>query len=218
MSAEQASLNRSFATLRRLAVKRAPAERCELCGLDLAPEHEHLLAPSTRQMSCACYACAMLFPNEAGGKYRRVSKRIRFLPGFELSDGLWDSLLIPINLAFFSTNSEHSTATALYPSPAGAVESQLPLTAWDEIVADNPVLETLETDVEALLVNRLARARGGEGEAEHYLVPIDQCFKLVGLIRTHWRGLSGGTEVWDEIDGFFRHLRQCAEPAKAALR
>ena len=35
--------------------------------------------------------------------------------------------------------------------------------------------------------------------AQYYIVPIDECYRLVGLIRMHWRGLSGGTEVWKEI-------------------
>ena len=43
---------------------------------------------------------------------------------------------------------------ALYPSPAGATESELELTAWDALCAANPVLERLEPDAEALIVNR----------------------------------------------------------------
>ena len=39
------------------------------------------------------------------------------------------------------------------------------------------------------------------------MVPIDECYKLVGLIRLHWHGLSGGTEVWREVAQFFAELR-----------
>ena len=60
-----------------------------------------------------------------------------------------------------------------------------------------------------LLVNRVGHARGSS-PAEYYLVPIDECYKLVGLIRTHWRGLSGGTEVWREIGAFFAALKKRA--------
>jgi hypothetical protein len=42
---------------------------------------------------------------------------------------------------------------------------------------------------------------------EHWLVPIDDCYQLTGLIRTHWKGLSGGDEVQQHIDGFFDQLR-----------
>jgi hypothetical protein len=58
----------------------------------------------------------------------------------------------------------------------------------------------MENDVEALLVNRL-RAPGAA-----YVVPIDRCFHLVGLIRTRWRGLSGGTEAWKAVGQFFEEL------------
>ena len=75
---------------------------------------------------------------------------------------------------------------ALYPSPAGATESLVTPEAWEALVAENPVLRDFEPDVEALLVNRVGEAR------ECYRVGIDECYKLVGLIRTHWRGLSGG--------------------------
>jgi hypothetical protein len=53
-----------------------------------------------------------------------------------------------------------------------------------------------------LLVNRARGAR------DHFIVPIDTCFGLAGLIRTRWRGLSGGTEVWLEIGRFFESLRK----------
>jgi hypothetical protein len=39
-------------------------------------------------------------------------------------------------------------------------------------------------------------------------VPIDDCFALVTLVRREWRGLSGGTRVWPEIDRFFAALTE----------
>jgi len=164
-------------------------------------------------MHCACDACAMLFSGRAGTKYRRVPRDIRLLSNFRITDAEWDSLLIPINLAFFFQNSLDSRVSALYPSPAGATESLLPLEAWTGIVQSNPILNKMEPDVEALLVNRVGLARGVSA-AEYYIVPIDACYKLVGLIRIHWRGLSGGTEVWKEIGDFFTQLRARAEVVK----
>jgi hypothetical protein len=68
------------------------------------------------------------------------------------------------------------------------------------------VLATLVPDVEALLVDRVRGAR------RQWIVPIDDCFALVGLIRTRWRGLTGGTEVWLELDRFFDDLDRRARP------
>ena len=64
----------------------------------------------------------------------------------------------------------------------------------------------MEADVEALLVNRLGLSRG-HSAPEYYLLPIDECYKLVGLIRMHWKGLSGGAEVWQELGQFFSSLK-----------
>jgi hypothetical protein len=110
-------------------------------------------------------------------------------------------------MAFFFHSTPAEKIVAIYPSPAGATESLLPLDTWNEIARDNPGLSSMEEDVEALLVNR---AGGGRGlsSADYYIVPIDECYKLVGLIRTHWRGFSGGTQVWEEIARFFAALHQ----------
>jgi hypothetical protein len=59
----------------------------------------------------------------------------------------------------------------------------------------------MEPNVGAFLVNRVGAS------PEYFLVPIDECFRLVGLIRMHWKGLSGGAEVWKQIDQFFTGLR-----------
>lgn len=207
--------NSSFATLRQFVRERAQVEVCDLCGAEVAADHQHLIEPERRQLVCACDPCAILFPGQAGAKYRRVPRRIRALANFRLTDAQWESLLIPINMAFFFDSFPAGRVLAIYPSPAGATESLLALDAWDEIVRDNPVLRVMEPDVEALLVNRMGRAHGSP-DAEYYLVPIDECYKLVGLIRTHWAGLSGGKKVWEEIGRFFAGLRARSTPASEA--
>ena len=201
----------AFESLRQFARKPPrQVEQCEMCSAELRPEHAHLIELAHRRLHCACDACAMLFSGQAGTKYKRVPRDMRFLANFKMTNAEWAGLLIPINLAFFFQNSMDSRVTAFYPSPAGATESLLPLEAWDNIVQGNPALSQLESDVEALLVNRIAQARGS-APAEYYIVPIDACYKLVGIIRIHWRGLSGGTEVWQEIGKFFADLRAKAQ-------
>jgi len=193
--------DRPFALLRRFVKKKPAAERCELCGLALAPQHDHLLEPATRRLVCSCQACSILFDGRgADSRYRRIPRRIEILGDFKLSDIQWESLHLPISLAFFHYSTPAKRVIAMYPSPAGATESLLALESWQDLVADNPVLTELEPDVEALLVNRIGQTR------QYFRVPIDECFRLVGLIRAHWRGLSGGTEVWAEIALFFQSL------------
>lgn len=204
-----------FSTLRQFIRQRAPVEICELCSAQLPPEHRHLIEPAGRKMVCACDACAILFSDRADMKYRRVPRRIRSLPDFRLTDAQWESLMIPIQLAFFFNSTPDGRVLALYPSPAGPTESLLGLEAWGEIVKENPALKEMEPDVEALLVNRVSGGRG-RPEPEYYLVPVDECYRLVGLIRAHWRGLSGGAEVWEEIRRFFADLKRRSGPDREA--
>ncbi len=202
-------LAQAFEALRRFGRRQERAEFCELCKVSLPPQHSHLIELTQRRLLCSCDACSLLFNGHPGGKYKRVPRDARLLSNFQMSDGDWDGLLIPINLAFFFQSSLDTRVSAFYPSPAGATESLLPLEAWQRIVANNPSLAEMETDVEALLVNRVGHSRG-MAAAEYYIAPIDACYRLVGLIRMHWHGLSGGTEVWQEIGDFFTHLRSQA--------
>ena len=204
----------AFSALRRFTRPRNSASRalehCELCSAGLHQEHPHLVELATRRILCACDACAMLFDGMEKSRYKRVSRNAQCLFDFEMTDGQWESLMIPINMAFLFRSSTENRIVALYPSPAGAVESLLPLDAWWEIASDNPVLHHIKPDIEALLVNRVGHAHGPR-KAEYYIAPIDECYKLVGLIRANWKGLSGGTEVWTEVDRFFMELRRKSE-------
>jgi Family of unknown function (DUF5947) len=200
MSAAPPQQGSAFSALRSFARRREPTERCDFCGTALRADHQHLIQPVERKLVCSCDGCALLFPATGVTKFKRVPRRVRLLSDFELSPAQWDSLLIPIGLAFFLKNSVADRVFAFYPSPAGATESLLPLEAWNDIVASNPVLEDMEADVEALLINRL------KTPAEYQIVPIDRCYALVGLMRTHWRGLSGGTEMWEQIRRFLEEL------------
>jgi hypothetical protein len=177
-------------------------ERCDLCAAPVAPGHRHLVDVETRRILCACRACTLLFarPAAGGGHLRLLPTRRRRLDDFRLEDADWARLRIPVEMAFFFHSTPAGRVIALYPSPLGATESLLELEAWGDLTDANPVLRELEPDVEALLV---CRARGMR---EHWRVPIDDCYELVGLIRTHWRGFGGGEEVWRAIARFFDDL------------
>src|SRR5919199_6038092 len=203
----------TFSSLRRFAdeesEKAAKAaedaqEHCDLCSEPIPPEHRHLLNVSTREIMCACRPCSILFDREAAseGRYRLIPDRRLFLEGFEMSDAQWESLRIPVDMAFFFYSTPAERVVAFYPSPMGPTESLLKLKTWEELEESNLVLKGMERDVEALLVNRVRGARA------HFLVPLAECYSLVGLIRSHWRGLSGGREVWEEIGRFFEELRK----------
>ena len=187
----------------------AAQERCELCGAPIAAEHRHLLDLAKRELMCACRPCSLLFASDAAsaGHYRLVGDRRLRIDDLELDDASWEELRLPVEMAFFFHNSSAGRVQAYYPSPMGPTESLLALEAWTALEDANPVLATLVPDVEALLVNRARGARG------HWIVPIDDCYSLVGLIRTRWRGLTGGAEVWRELGRFFEELDRRAKPA-----
>lgn len=200
-----------FAALRRFASSRPPAERCELCSAELGPEHAHLLERTSHQISCSCEACAILFCGQQNARFKRIPRRIVELERFAFEDQAWDAMMLPINLAFF-IRTPSGGATVWYPSPAGAMSSLLTLPAWSTLFAGDAILESVEPEVEALLANRMSTPRS------HFVVPIDECYRLVGLIRTRWRGLSGGNDVWQSITDFFANLRSRTTHSGGATR
>ncbi|GAA1697650.1 DUF5947 family protein [Fodinicola feengrottensis] len=179
----------------------AVVEKCEMCTEVLAEDHPHLVNVESRQILCACRGCYLLFTARNAGKFRAVPERYRYSP--ELADGIafWDSIGIPVGMAFFFTSSAQEAPIAFYPSPAGATESLLTMEMWDEVLTANPAFKDVTEDVEALLMRRT------ESGVECYLVPIDSCYGLVGLVKVNWRGFDGGTEARDKIDAFFENLR-----------
>ncbi len=192
----------------------SPGELCEFCAEPLRDEHSHVVNVETRSLMCTCRGCWFLFAPDgaAGGKYRAVPEDTTFDPDFQLSDGQWEALQIPVAMAFFFHQTDLGRAVAFYPSPAGATESLLPLDTWDEIVAANPMLRSMLPDVQALLVFRPRNA-----DKRCYVVPIDACYQLVGLIRRYWKGFDGGEEAWREIEAFFARLTERSRPPRVAI-
>ncbi len=137
--------------------ERPPApERCDICNTSIPDDHRHLLHLVRSGGSCARARPAGRFTPATRNTGRRGCGRSG-LPDFELDQELWARFEIPIGLAFFMRSSVTGGVVAFYPSPAGATESELSLAAWDALVSRNPVLDELELDAEALVVNRLSR-------------------------------------------------------------
>jgi len=158
-------------------------EHCELCGVPIGAEHRHVLELSTRDVKCACRPCGLLF--ERAERMRLIPTDVHRLETLELD---WEALPLPVDIAFFFRTG--GTMKAFYPSPMGPTESLLEV--------DVPI--ALEDEVQALLVDRVRGAR------RQWIVGIDVCYALVGLVRTHWRGFTGGADVWRELDRFFDGL------------
>ena len=188
-------------------------EHCELCAQPIAEHHSHLVDVENRNLLCACRPCYLLFTYKGagGGKYRAVPERYLQLSEPVLTEDQWEQAQVPVNLAFFFFNSSLDRTAAFYPSPAGATESLLSLETWQEVEQGNPLLAGLAPDVEALLVHK--RPAGFEG----YIVPIDACYELVGIVRRHWKGFHGGEEAWQAIEAFFSGLQQRSEKPRAAV-
>lgn len=194
-----------------------PGECCEMCAEALGPEHGHVVNLDSRRLMCSCRACYLLFTQEGAGhgSYRSVPDRYRVDPGFTLPEADWESLQVPVSLAFFFHNSSLGRVVAHYPSPAGATESLLDLAAWEAVAAASPLVAAMEPDVEALIVRRAQRGKGDAAAGEFdeaFLVPIDVCYELVGRVRMHWTGFAGGTEARVAIADFFDRLRARSRP------
>jgi hypothetical protein len=188
---------------RLLAQRLAGAdEPCDLCRQEITVTHQHVVNLETRGLLCTCRACHLLFMHEetGQGRYRAVPERYVAMPDFVLGDEQWDAIQVPVAMAFIFFNSSLNRTVALYPSPAGATESLLPLGAWTRLIRANQRLETLRPDVEALLVYK--RPHG----FECHIVPIDACYALVGRVRRHWKGFVGA-EMETGIEVFFDTVR-----------
>jgi len=177
----------------------AGEERCDLCNTTIAADHRHLLNLLERRIECACESCWALRSGDA--EYRPTGARTLWLADMDVPDEVWASFQIPIGLAFFMESTVAGCVVALYPSPAGATESELHFSSWNRMVELNPRLGELEPDIEGLIVNRLSQPPA------YAIAPIDRCYALTGTIKASWEGISGGAGVAEAVSSFFEELR-----------
>lgn len=175
-----------------------------MCAESIADEHQHVVNVAGRQLMCVCRGCYLLFTDpRAELRYRAVPNRYLMFADFALDRRAWESMQIPVGVAFFFTNSGLGRTVAFYPGPAGACESELDLDTWNAIRAADRRADLLADDVEALLVRV---PDDGETAPETFLVPIDACYEFVGRLRMLWRGFDGGQEARAFIDDFFAQI------------
>jgi hypothetical protein len=188
--------------LRQASTAAAAEEQCDLCGKPIDHDHRHLLHLVDRRILCTCESCLALRGGDA--ELAPTGTRTLWLDDFDLPDEIWASFGVPIGLAFFIDSSVTGGVAALYPSPAGATESEIETETWNRLRTQNPVLMGLEPDAEALIVNRMV------DPPQHAIAPIDECYRLVGLVKVNWEGISGGAGLERAIGGFFDELREKA--------
>ncbi|MDK1342815.1 DUF5947 family protein [Streptomyces sp. 378] len=176
----------------------ARTEVCDLCAAPVAEEHAHLYDTGQEEVRCVCGPCSVLFADAAAGEgtYRLVPRRRVRLPEVDTA-----VLGVPVGLVFFVPRADGSV-TAEGPSPAGAMRWEVEAAAWQKLSGTVPQLATVEPEVEALLVNTV------HGLDHHWIVPIDDCYRMVAVVRREWRGLSGGGRIWPALEQFFEDLTE----------
>lgn len=197
----------AVSALKRLQMRQMPEgpqpieANCDLCGTSMAEDHRHLLQLDERQIVCVCESCWALRSGDA--EFRPVGSRVIWLDSLDLPDDLWARFGIPIGLAFFLRSG--GGVVAFYPSPAGATEKEIDAGVFSELEERNPRVRELDVESEVLIVDRL-----GE-QMRSAIAPTDEAYRLVGLVKANWRGISGGPVLQDAVDGFFEGLREKAK-------
>jgi hypothetical protein len=181
----------TLSRLKRFVAPRPAADVCGLCSASLAPTHAHLFDRTRRTLECACAPCALALEQNPLGRWVSVPHHAERLGTSPIGGAAWESLGLPIGLAFFVRSSADGALAAWYPGAAGAVRCQLNF--------ELPAVE-LKDDVEALLVNRL------DGANATYRLSLDECFALVGLIRQKWHGFTGGAAVREAVAAFLKRI------------
>jgi hypothetical protein len=179
-----------------------------MCGVDLPERHRHVLDEQSDELMCACRPCTLLFERDAAGRghYRLVPEHRERMPGLDPHE-----LGVPVGLAFFVRRSDGSVV-AHYPSPLGATRWDVDPGTWRRVEERCPPVRDMAAGVQALLLNTARGAR------EHWVVPVDDCYRLVAVIQREWRGLSGGSTVWPAVERFFADLdRRPGSPLRAAV-
>ena len=186
------------------AAARASTASCARSSL--AEDHRHLLDLEERRIVCVCPNCWSMRSGDASSG-RRLAHA--WLDDFELSDELWAAFQIPIGLAFFMRSRRPAGSSAV-PEPGGRHRVRARPRAWDRARGGQPGARAAR-----------ARRRGADRQpparpAAYAIAPIDRCYRLVGIIKANWEGISGGARSRRRRRRFFDDLRAAARDERRA--
>jgi hypothetical protein len=149
---------------------------------------------------CACEACWALYSGDA--EYRPTGcGRCGWINASTVTPRRGRAFQIPIGLAFFMRSTVTGGVVAFYPSPAGATESELSLDVLGRAGRAQPVLEHLDP------MPRRSSSTAPPSPTSTRSLPIDDCYALVGLIKSRWEGISGGAAIEQAVPEFFEAIR-----------
>lgn len=180
--------------LRRFREASTDATRCAFCGMAVESAHPHRLDPEGWQVICACNACDRDRADEP--RLRRVGHRVEKIEDPRVGERMLMVVDVPVGLAFFTRT--RRAANVFYPAPTGTAEARIDVETWAALEAELPEVARLEPEVEAIVVSLSPRRT--------FVVPIDECFRLAGMLRSAWVGWSGGAEARSAIEDFFATL------------
>ena len=200
------SLSRSLATLRNLSPRCEKPVACEMCSQPLArrasaPDRDRSAAAPVRLRRVPRFA--LFRPRRPTRKYRRVPRRSLLLPDFRLerravgraSDPDQHGVLLSQHAA------GHGSSPFIPARPARRSRCwnwNRGMKSWRRTRCSRRWSPTWRHPGQPDRLGHqghrclLPQSGGRKAEALHFLAPIDECYKLVGVIRAHWRGLSGG--------------------------
>ncbi|MBB2941033.1 hypothetical protein FB565_000737 [Actinoplanes lutulentus] len=187
--AEMTSKTAVLRTVKRQIPRQRRAPRCGVCATRTSTGGLHLVDLAQRSLVRGCADC-----HQNPGELRPVPDRYLELPGEVTAQETWDDLHVPAGLAFVWRADDRLLVCG--PAPDRAVEHDLPVTVWERMIKRHPAFATLRPGVEALIIRR----------AGAFLVPIDACYELAGLLRTSWRGFDGARDTRGSLTMFFAKL------------
>ena len=133
-----------------------------------------------------------------------MPERVCHDPDRPLTDADWNELQIPVAMAFFFVNSALGRVVAGYPSPGGATECELDLRPG----TGSP--PRTRCSGRWRRTSRRSSSTAPSSGNEVFLIPIDECYSLVGGLRMRWQGFDGGAEARAALAAFLDGLRQRA--------